>query len=357
MSLRLVAIHKSFDGHEVLRGVSVDIERGEFFTFLGPSGSGKTTLLRIIAGLEEPDSGAVIIDGVDVTRVPPHMRGVSMVFQNYALWPHMTVFDNIAYGLRVRGVPEAEVRRRVAEVLELVRLRGLENRYPAQLSGGQQQRVALARALVVQPRILLLDEPLSNLDARLRIDMREELRRLLKDLGVTTVYVTHDQEEAFYLSDRIGILLNGKLVQVGRPYEVVKRPASLEVALFLGKCNVLKGVVESVSGDKVVIEVSGVTLRGVAVGGPPVVQGARVVAVFRPHSVEVRRGVSSAAEPNTFIGRVVATHYLGSVVEAEVETPLGRWRIHLPPRSGDAALEERIVIRIPEDELLVYGMR
>ncbi|MEM0066581.1 MAG: ABC transporter ATP-binding protein, partial [Sulfolobales archaeon] len=227
MSIELVQVSKRFGKVLAVDKVSVEIEKGEFFTFLGPSGCGKTTTLRIIAGLEIPDEGRVIMDGADITYLPPHKRDTAMVFQNYALWPHMTVFENVAYGLKVRKYPKEEIRRKVKEVLELVRLEGLEDRYPTQLSGGQQQRVALARALVVEPKALLLDEPLSNLDAKLRIEMREELKRIQKSLNITAVYVTHDQEEAMVLSDRIAVMNRGRVVQIGSPEELYGRPKTL----------------------------------------------------------------------------------------------------------------------------------
>ncbi|MEM2414106.1 MAG: ABC transporter ATP-binding protein, partial [Sulfolobales archaeon] len=284
MSIELVQVSKRFGKVLAVDKVSVEIEKGEFFTFLGPSGCGKTTTLRIIAGLEIPDEGRVIMDGADITYLPPHKRDTAMVFQNYALWPHMTVFENVAYGLKVRKYPKEEIRRKVKEVLELVRLEGLEDRYPTQLSGGQQQRVALARALVVEPKALLLDEPLSNLDAKLRIEMREELKRIQKSLNITAVYVTHDQEEAMVLSDRIAVMNRGRVVQIGSPEELYGRPKTLFVATFIGKYNILEGVVREVEGDTVSIESSGIRIRGVLPSSdvkPSV--GEVVYAVFRPH--------------------------------------------------------------------------
>ena len=217
--------------------VSLRIERGEFFTFLGPSGCGKTTLLRMIAGFVSPDEGIVYLDGESVNTVPPWKRNVGMVFQSYALWPHMNVFDNVAFGLRERKQNRLEIQRKVADALKQVALEGTAERRPSQLSGGQQQRVALARTLVIQPRVLLLDEPLSNLDAKLRVEMRLELLKLQRDLGLTTIYVTHDQEEALAMSTRIGVMKNGKIVQQGNPREVYERPADEFVATFVGQAN------------------------------------------------------------------------------------------------------------------------
>ncbi len=241
-------VSKSFDKVEALRGIDLDIRSGELFSILGPSGCGKTTLLRIIAGLEVPDRGRIFFDGEDVTEKKPFERNAAMVFQNYALWPHMSVYENIAFGLRARKVPEHEIRRRVREVIELVRLEGLEDRLPLQLSGGQQQRVALARALVVEPRVLLLDEPLSNLDASLRIEMREEIKRIQRALGITTIYVTHDQGEALGISDRIAVMRAGEIIQVGEPEELYYNPKNVFVARFLGRGNVLYGRAIEIDG-------------------------------------------------------------------------------------------------------------
>ncbi len=241
VEVRVEGVWKRFGSVEALRGVSLTVREGELFTLLGPSGCGKTTLLRIVAGLLEPDQGRIFFDGDDVTGVPPHKRNVGMVFQDLALFPHMTVYDNVAYGLRVRRVPEDEVRRRVREILELVRLDPGEfaSRRPGQLSGGQQQRVALARALVIEPRVLLLDEPFSHLDYKIRQELMAEFKKLQKRLGITTIYVTHDQTEAMLLSDRIAVMNAGRVEQVGRPDEVYEKPRTLFVASFFGDANIL----------------------------------------------------------------------------------------------------------------------
>ena len=241
MSLKIENIKKSFGTQQVLKGLSFEVEKGEFFFLLGSSGCGKSTLLRIISGLCDPDEGRIFFDGEDVTTLPAEKRGVGLVFQNYALWPHMTVYDNIAFGLQVRKLKKDEIAKKVAKVLQDVRLEGLEKRYPAELSGGQQQRVALARALVVEPKLVLLDEPLSNLDANLRLEMRSELRRIHRELGLTMIYVTHDQKEALSLADRVALLHEGKLEQLGSPTELYKRPQSKFAAGFLGETNFLKG--------------------------------------------------------------------------------------------------------------------
>jgi multiple sugar transport system ATP-binding protein len=243
-------LHKRFGRVVAVRDVSLEVADGEFVVLLGPSGCGKTTVLRTVAGLETPDHGRVWIGGRDVTRLPPGRRDIGMVFQSYALFPHMRVFDNVAFGLRMRGVPEAEQRRRVQEVAELLQIADLLDRYPAQLSGGQRQRVAVARALVVRPQVLLMDEPLSNLDALLRLHMRAELKRLHREVGSTTVYVTHDQVEAMSLGDRVAVLRDGQVVQFGTPTEIYDHPADRFVGSFLGNppMNFLRATVDPDDG-------------------------------------------------------------------------------------------------------------
>ncbi len=236
-------LSKQFGATRVLTDISIEIAPGELFFLLGPSGCGKTTLLRIIAGFADPTAGKVAFDKRDMIGVPPHLRNTGMVFQNYALWPHMTVEENVAFGLDVRGIGSDEKRKKIVEALGLVRMSGYERRYPHQLSGGQQQRVALARALVIQPDVVLLDEPLSNLDAGLRIEMRNEIRRIHQELGFTMVYVTHDQKEALSLATRLAILHNGVLAQVDTPAKLYQDPSSMFVAQFVGETNVLSGKV------------------------------------------------------------------------------------------------------------------
>jgi putative spermidine/putrescine transport system ATP-binding protein len=240
VDVRLVGLRKRYGDVTAVDGIDLDIGRGEFFTMLGPSGSGKTTTLRVIAGFERPDEGTVELRGQDVSRLPPYARNVNTVFQDYALFPHMTVQENVEYGLRVKKVPRAERRRRAEEVLALVRLEGFGNRKPAQLSGGQRQRVALARALVNRPQALLLDEPLGALDLKLRQQLQVELKRIQRELEITFVYVTHDQEEALTMSDRLAVFNEGKIEQVGAPAEVYERPASEFIAGFVGVSNVLE---------------------------------------------------------------------------------------------------------------------
>ncbi len=266
------------------REVTLDVRPGEFVTMLGPSGCGKTTTLRIIAGYEHPDAGRILIGGQDVTATLANERGIGFVFQNYALFPHLSVFENVAYGLRVRGHGAARLGREVSEVLALVGLSGYERQFPAQLSGGEQQRVALARAIVIQPRVLLFDEPLSNLDATLRVQMRREIRELQQRLAITAIYVTHDQEEAMAVSDRIAVMSAGTIVQEGSAEDLYYRPASRFVAQFIGRVNLVPGRIESLEGGSAVVEALGarVAASGVAPGMKP---GDRVELIVRPEAV------------------------------------------------------------------------
>jgi iron(III) transport system ATP-binding protein len=292
--------------------VNLDIQQGEFVTLLGPSGCGKTTTLRLIAGFEFPTSGEIILDGSNVASLPPDKRQMSMVFQSYAIFPHLSVYENISYGLKIKKLSKQDINTRTGNVLELTELTGLENRAPNQLSGGQQQRVALARALVMEPKVLLLDEPLSNLDAKLREQMRIELRRIQHQLGITSVYVTHDQVEAMSLSDRIVVMNEGKIEQVGPPREVYRTPATEFVANFIGRANFVDGEVISVDGDKLLVE---------ALGGQVLVNmprqsrelGHEVRLVLRPETIRLD------ATEGVFPATVLRSTYLGSEVEYEIE--------------------------------------
>ena len=324
--VRLEKLRKVFDNRVVaVDDVDLVVNDGEIMAVLGPSGCGKTTLLRLVAGLEEPTSGRILFDDRDVTRLPTQERNTAVVPQTWALWPHMTVFDNVAYGLRLRkkrtNLTEEEIRRRVKEVLELVDLSGFEERRPFQLSGGQQQRVALARALVVQPEVLLLDEPLSNLDAKLRVELREEIRKIAKRLSITTIYVTHDQEEAMAVADRIAVMNAGKLQQVGRPEEIYYKPANFFVATFVGRSNVLKGRVVEAKGEVATVDVG----FPIAAQTPHrLAPGDEVDVVVRPEDIFIGGGgLKCAVEDVIFLGRYYQTtlRCSGKVLKAEGPRP------------------------------------
>ncbi len=293
-------------------GVSLDIRRGDLVTLLGPSGCGKTTTLRLIAGFEFPTSGQILLDGKAINDLPPHKRDMSMVFQSYAIFPHLNVFENIAYGLNVQRRPKDEIKRRVARVLELVELTGYENRAPNQLSGGQQQRVALARALVMEPKVLLMDEPLSNLDAKLREQMRGEIRRIQKQLGITSVYVTHDQVEAMTLSDQVVVMNKGVIDQVGSPDEIYRRPRTRFVADFIGRANFLESTVRDRHDGYLALDVLGTTVTVAAQAGG-FTAGQSATLVLRPEMVEI-----DPPQPSV-TGVVRRAAYLGNVIEYEIE--------------------------------------
>ena len=283
--LRLEGITKDYGEGVVLHGVDLDVMRGEFLTLLGPSGCGKTTTLRIIAGLERPTGGRVYLEGVDVTDYPPEKRQVNTVFQNYALFPHMNVFQNIAYGLKLAGVKKQEQKARVTEALRLVRLEGYEKRMPNQLSGGQRQRVAIARAVVLKPKVLLLDEPLGALDLKLRQQMQRELKKLQQQLGITFIYITHDQEEALNMSSRVVIMRGGVIEQIGTPEDVYERPATLFSAGFIGQSNLLRGRVTAADGDALTLDVNGVSLPARATDAFKPAVGDGAVLCLRPQRV------------------------------------------------------------------------
>jgi len=366
MGVRAAEIHlgnltKQFGDLYAVRDVSLHIRKGDFYTFLGPSGCGKTTLLRMIAGFIAPDAGEILFDGQPVNAVPPWRREVGMVFQNLALWPHMSVFDNLAFGLRERDVSRAEIEERVQAALRLVRLEGLGERRPSQLSGGQQQRVALARTLVVEPRGLLLDEPLSSLDAKLRIEMRNELVRLQRDLGITTVYVTHDQEEALALSTRVAVFSHGEVVQEGTPKEIYESPCAASVADFVGTSNFLPGRVRTVTQDSAELEVAGehrVTVRWrESLGRAPTV-GEPLLLSLRPESLRLLVG-SEEGSGNRLRCRVAASTYLGSVLQYEVVMASGhKLRVNMPnPRRAPVLPEgEPVALSFaPQDAVLLQG--
>jgi iron(III) transport system ATP-binding protein len=328
--------------HVALRNVSLEVKQGEFFTLLGPSGCGKTSTLRCIAGLEQPDSGEILIDGEAVyssTRrvaVPPHQRNIGMVFQSYAIWPHMTVFDNVAFPLRYKQPhpSRAEIRERAMRALELVHLSGLETRPAPFLSGGQQQRLALARALVSEPRVLLLDEPLSNLDAKLREEMRYELRQVVERLGVTTLFVTHEQVEALTMSDVIAVMRDGTIVQEGSPTEIYQKPTAAFVADFIGRTNFLAGQVaflEAGNGRPLAKVETGIGMI-ICQTSPEIGVGDEVVIAIRPENVALHFG-ETETEGNVFVANVDSVIYVGNLLECAMSVGPARIRVQLHPSS------------------------
>src|SRR5712692_6102962 len=321
--LRLERVSKRFtrEGQGALAAVndvSLTVEPGELLTLLGPSGCGKTTTLRMVAGFEQPDAGRVYVGEQDVTELMVYRRSIGFVFQSYALFPHLTVFENVAYGLRVRRLAEATIRTRVGRVLELVGLPGYERRFTNQLSGGEQQRVAVARAVVVEPQLLLFDEPLSNLDAKLRVQMREELSRLQKQLAITTVYVTHDQEEAMAISDRIAVMRQGSVAQIGTAEDLYRAPRSAFVAQFIGRVNLVESRVLGTTGDRVGLELWGASLS--VRGDDAYTVGQRVLVVLRPESLTLVPESAKAGENEVVAPGVVKSRtFLGEKVEYVVE--------------------------------------
>jgi ABC-type Fe3+/spermidine/putrescine transport system ATPase subunit len=306
--LKLEGVGKRYGETWAVRDVSLSVRPGEFYTLLGPSGCGKTTLLRMVAGFVTPDTGRILVDDEVVDAVPPWKRNLGMVFQHYALWPHMTVFENVAFGLRQRGLSGEALSRKVEAALAQVGLQGFEGRRPSQLAGGQQQRVALARALVVQPRLLLLDEPLSDLDALLRVQMRVELARLHRDIGITTIYVTHDQAEALALSTRIGVLSGGRLIQEGRPEDIYWRPRNRFVAEFVGAANLVPVRVIEVRDLGVLVETGGGSRLPVASGGHAWTVGVRGLLCLRPEALQLEEAERAAGGLR---GTVVAHSFEG----------------------------------------------
>jgi putative spermidine/putrescine transport system ATP-binding protein len=312
--LELRNVRKSFHDVVALGGVSLAIERGEFLTLLGPSGCGKTTALRITAGFETPTEGQVMLEGSDITEVPPARRDMGMVFQAYSLFPNMTAGENVEFGLRLRHKPPSERTRKVEELFELIGLSQARKRYPHQLSGGQQQRVALARALAIEPRVLLLDEPLSALDARVRVQLREEIRRIQTRLGITTLYVTHDQEEAMSISDRVVVMSHGHIEQIGGPAEIYGSPATPFVAEFVGTINWFEA--EILNGDRGVVDYRGTHLEVDAVRGRAA--GQRVVVVVRPEVLELEVRRDGQIPADALGGRVISHSFLGAVTRLKI---------------------------------------
>ncbi len=351
--LSLDGITKRYGALVAVGDVSASIRRGEFVSFVGPSGCGKTTLLRVIGGFIRPNAGRVVLDAEDISLLPPNQRATAMVFQNYALFPHLTVAENVGYGLTIRRRPAAEVARRVEELLGLVQLQGFGRRRPAQLSGGQQQRVALARALSLQPKVLLLDEPLSNLDANLRIQMRTEITRLQRELRQTVVFVTHDQEEAMSISDRIMVMDRGRILQAGTPAEIYERPASRFVARFVGAANFLDGTLgNGFPGRTTIATPLGPLLVEKVSNGWTL--GDRVAVLLRPEAIRLGPA-DTRPEPNRLLGTITHAMYTGALIRYTVQvgdTPL---TVDLSdPRHTPAFHRgDRVSLQLPSDPHLL----
>ncbi len=351
-TLAIERVTKRYGPVTALDGVSLEVGPGEFFTLLGPSGCGKTTLLRCVAGFLRPDAGRITCDGERLDTLPAHARDVGMVFQNYAIFPHLSAFENVAYGLRARRVAPAELVRRTREALALVQMESLAERMPHQLSGGQQQRVALARALVIRPRLLLMDEPLSNLDARLRVEMRTEIRRLQRDLGLTTLYVTHDQEEALAISERLAVLSEGRVQQVGLPWELYGQPRTAFVARFVGLSNSLEGAVVGRAGEHAVLDVQGWRLLAASA-----VTAGWVTAVVRPEAVVLLADGDERRGFNVTEGTVVSREYLGAVLRYGLRLPSGHVvhaDVHKPDPRELRKEGERLRLGFAPADVLVY---
>ena len=320
-TLRLERIVKKYGKVKAVDDLSLEVRDGELLTLLGPSGCGKTTVLRCVSGFVKPDSGEIYLGDRKITEIPPQKRGIGLVFQNYALWPHMTVFENLAFGLQIKKLSKNEIRQKVERALALVQLEGFGDRYPRQLSGGQQQRVALARALVLEPEILLLDEPLSNLDALLREQMRFEIGQIHKHAGITTIYVTHDQTEAMVISDRIAVLEKGRIMQLGTPLEIYSKPANKFVAGFMGTTNFIHGKVTSVDKEYAVVTTDdGLTLTG---RGHGLKKGDEVDVAVRPESIKFFLSPGEAKTiphgPNLYEAEVVRASYVGELIDYQLK--------------------------------------
>ena len=362
-------MQKRFGAHEALAGVDLEIRPGEFFCLVGPSGCGKTTLLRCVAGFTRPDAGEIVCDGERLDPLPPHQRNLGMVFQNYALFPHLSVRENVAYGLRARRLPSSIIKERVERALAMVHLAHRGRSFPGLLSGGEQQRVATARALAIEPRLLLMDEPLSNLDAKLRVEMREEIRRVQRALGITTLYVTHDQEEALALSDRIAVMNAGRLEQIGEPLQIYRSPATPFVAGFIGQTNFLPGVVESVSGGEARVRVGEVERPSVVRGEQRILPktdahtiivpagnlspGQAVTVALRPE----RFSLADPGAPGVMPGRIEEIVFLGAITRLQIQTAAGLMMIELHGYAGEGLKPgAQVSLAIQTDAAAVFSV-
>ncbi len=350
MNIKLEDVVKRFGTLEAVSHVSLDIKDGELFTLLGPSGCGKTTILRLVGGFHKPDQGGIYFGDREVSALAPYERNIGMVFQNYALWPHMTIANNVAYGLKLKKIASSEIAGKVSRALKLVNLTGLENRYPGQLSGGQQQRVALARALVLNPDVLLLDEPLSNLDAKIRIQVRAEIRKLQKELGITTIYVTHDQEEALTLSDRIAVTNFGKLQQIGSPRDLYERPENPFVADFIGINNLISGEIREMNAAQRWMKAEtkvGPLLCDYRERFKP---GDQCMISVRPETASIGTCEEMSKEFNQISGNISFAYYIGNTIRYDVEINSGllfKVDVENPWEHEVFSIGEKVYIRFP----------
>jgi iron(III) transport system ATP-binding protein len=352
-SITIDKVTKRYGDTLAVSNVSLQIRSGELYFLLGPSGCGKTTLLRMLAGLIESTSGRILFGDRDVTNVPTGQRGTALVFQSYALWPHMTVSENVAFGLEVRNLPREEIRQRVSWALETTRMSDYANRKPAQLSGGQQQRVALSRALAVRPEVLLLDEPLSNLDAKLRLEMRDEIRRICTETSITSVYVTHDQEEALSMADRLAVMNEGRILQVGTPQELYKTPSKRFVAAFLGQANFIDGEVAVVEPNRCVIRTE-LGLLTVKRNGSDVDVGTKVTCMLRPESIRFVERPELA--DNAIEARLIYSSFWGPVAQHSVEVCEGlELRVSEMSPQEEVGRGQRLVLGFDASDVVLLG--
>lgn len=355
--LKVENLNKNFGKVRAIQKVSFEAPEGKVLSLLGPSGCGKTTTLRCIAGFENPDDGKIYLDNRDITNIPPEKRGIGMVFQNYALWPHMTVYGNLAFGLQIRKISKEEINKRVKRVLEIVQLSGYEDRFPRQLSGGQQQRIAMARALVFEPEIMLLDEPLSNLDAKLREEMRFEFTEMQKKLGITAVYVTHDQAEALVISDKIVILNQGKIIQSGTPKEIYAHPINKFVAGFIAVSSFMEGEIDSFIPEekKIIIK----TNDGLIIYGynNNLSLGQKVAVAIRTNVIKfvAEKELDLQEKINIFRGKIIQASYLGNTIDYRIK--VGRWEVRT---NSDAKYNfqvgEEVFFYLPPEEIVITSL-
>ncbi len=350
--VRIEKLSKRYGSSTAVDDISLTIAEGEFVSFLGPSGCGKTTTLKMIAGFEDVSSGSIFFDGQNIVGVPAEKRDIGMVFQNYALFPHMTVAQNLAFGLEMRRIPKHHIEQRAKRVLDMVQLSSFADRYPIQLSGGQQQRVALARALVIEPRILLLDEPLANLDAKLREEMRVFIRELQKRVGITTIYVTHDQAEAMSMSDKVVVIFGGRIAQAGPPSDIYDRPANLEVAQFVGQVNIVSGKVLEIRPDNRRLVSTPFGKLALDTGPAPV--GGEILLTLRPEAIDLQIGLDNR-QGGAACGSVVASYYSGSLIDYQVELD-DRTILHVQMFPKPAfAIGQRVILTVAPENFWFIG--